>query len=207
MLGLAYGTGFHLAHDDAEFTVGIRGDLIEPLVADLKGRILEHGHKLLVQRLNDLILLLFGRVGIPDHHHSQIFVILLHDPVGNNLRDVIDDTGNIAPLGHRSVPVVDDIIHAALDAPCEAEPAAHIAVQLIIGCVVDQRKLCLVQGSDDCHALKGRSGQILVIDIDYEEVAVDLIVFFAGDADDTGAGLSHSVGALDGSSSISPKGV
>ena len=36
MLGLADGSGFDLAHDDAELSVGIRGNLIEPLILDLE---------------------------------------------------------------------------------------------------------------------------------------------------------------------------
>ena len=193
MLGLADGSGFDLAHDDTELSVGIRGDLIEPLILDLEGRILEHGHELLVEHLDDLILLLDRGVGIADHHQCQVLIILLNHTIGDDIGHIVDNAGDVAPLGDGSVAVVDDIIHAALDASGKAESAAHVAVELIIGSIVDQRKLGLVQRSDNCHTLESGACQILVVNIDNEQVAVDLIIFLSGDADDAGSSLAHSI--------------
>ena len=89
---------------------------------------------------------------------------------------------------------MDDVVHTALDTAREAQAAAHVAVELVIGGVVDQRELRLVQGRDHSHALEGGAGQILVVDIDDEEVAVDLVVLLTGNADDAGTRLTHAVG-------------
>ena len=89
--------------------------------------------------------------------------------------------------------MVDDVVHAALDASYEAEALLHVAVRLIEGGIVDQRELSLVKRSDDHHALHSGTGQILVVDVDYEQIAVDLVILLAGDADDAGTGLAHSV--------------
>ena len=183
MLGLAYGSGLNFADNDSQLAVGICGNLVQPLIGDLKGRILEHRHQLFIQLFYDLILSFLGSVRIADHHHCQILVILLDNAVGNDLRNIIDNTGDIAPFRDGVVPVMDHIIHTALDASRKAKTAAHVAVKLIVGSIVDQRKLRLVQAGDHSHALEGGAGQILIVHIYHKQVAVDLIILLSGDAD------------------------
>ena len=55
MLGLAYGSGLNFADNDSQLAVGICGNLVQPLIGDLKGRILEHRHQLFIQLFYDLI--------------------------------------------------------------------------------------------------------------------------------------------------------
>ena len=193
MLGFSDRTGLHLADDDSELAVGIHRDLVQPLISDPDRGIMEHGHKLLIKYLLDFLLLLDRCIGISDHHQSEVVIGLLDHSVGDDLGYVVDDTGDISPLRYAAVPVVDDIVHTALDTSHEAKSLLHIAVRLVEGSVVDQGELCLVQRCDHHHSFRCRTCQVFVVDIDYEQVAVDLIILLAGDSDDAGAGLAHSV--------------
>ena len=194
MHGFSDRTGLDLADDDPEFAVGIRGDLVIPLVFNLERRILEHRYQLLIEGFDDLILFFNRRIRIADHHHGEVLIVLLYDAVRDDILYVVYDTGDIAPLRDGSVFVVDDIVHAALQASGEAQAAAHVAVQLIVGGIIDQRQLCLVQRGDDSHALEGRAGQILIVNVYDEQVAVDLVVFLPGYTDHAGSCLGHSIG-------------
>jgi len=86
MHGFSDRTGLDLADDDPEFAVGIRGDLVIPLVFNLERRILEHRYQLLIEGFDDLILFFNRRIRIADHHHGEVLIVLLYDAV----RDDID---------------------------------------------------------------------------------------------------------------------
>ena len=156
--------------------------------------VLEHGIHLLTDGFLDLgqIRLIGLRIG--DHQVGQVVIVFLYDAVLDDLGDVVHDTGNVAPLCNGAVLMTDHVVVTAMDPLDEAEAFTEIGIHAVAGDIVDQGQFCLPQRSDDCGTGHGRLFEILVINVDNMCIAVDLVILLAGNVDNTGAYLSHTIG-------------
>jgi len=176
----------------AHLSIFIRRNDIQPVKVEGKF-ILEKLCHFFMEESLDLFLCMGVIVRILHQQDPHIMVGLL-DKL--KLRDPYDAVGNLHQVeggGLGTVLVFHQIVDAALDRLDIANPVSRHRCGSVADLIIDEREIFLKQGGDDHSAVVSQL-VIVVIDVDYMSVTVDIIKFLAGELYNAASGLGASIG-------------